>query len=194
MKRRAALEVLNRHLSESLVVCHFGPTRAEWFDVSDGRQTFFMHGGMGMASSIGLGMAMGFPHRQVWVLEGDGALALNLGSLLTTAQFQPTNLTHFVMSNKSYEAVGSQPVAGGNAPLTAMAKAAGLKAATRIGDLETLDGFMTEREASPGYAFVELDIEEGSATKSKMPWDPVESKYRFGRYLEESEGVPLFPQ
>lgn len=194
MQRRDALEILGSHQSDALVVCHFGPTRAEWFDVSKGRQTFFMHGGMGMASSIGLGLALALPNRQVWVFEGDGALALNLGCLLTTAQFQPSNLIHFVMANRSYEAVGGQPVAGGTAPLASIAEAARLRTVREIGNPADLDTFLAEQGKSGGYAFVELQIAGGSRTKSKMPWDPVESKYRFGRYLEESEGLNLFPQ
>ena len=50
-----------------------------------------MIGSMGLASSIGLGVALVQPHRRVLVLDGDGNLLMNLGALATIAAARPPN-------------------------------------------------------------------------------------------------------
>src|SRR5476649_1690133 len=79
---------------------------------------------MGMASSIGLGLAMARPDARVFVLDGDGSLLMNLGSLATIGLLQPPNLVLVVMDNEEYATTGGQktPTAHG-ADLAAAARA-----------------------------------------------------------------------
>lgn len=55
---------------------------------------------MGGASSIGLGIALARPDQGVMVLDGDGSLVMQLGTLLTIAKAAPKNLLHFVFNNR----------------------------------------------------------------------------------------------
>ena len=81
---------------------------------------------MGKASSLGLGLALGRPRLGVWVLDGDGSLVMNLGTLVTIAQQAPPNLLHVVLENGVYEWTGGQPLPGtGRTDLVSLAGAAG---------------------------------------------------------------------
>src|SRR5206468_7075445 len=83
-------------------------------------------GCMGSASTIGLGIALAQPRRRVIVVDGDGSLLMQLGSLVTIAGAAPRNLYHFVFENGVYETSGSQPLpAEGRFNLRQMAAAAG---------------------------------------------------------------------
>src|ERR1700704_3583590 len=83
-------------------------------------------GCMGSASTIGLGIALARPERKVVVVDGDGSLLMQLGSLVTIAGAAPANLFHFVFENGVYETSGSQPLpAEGRFDLVQMARGAG---------------------------------------------------------------------
>src|SRR5215469_14895638 len=83
-------------------------------------------GCMGSASTIALGIALARPERKVLIVDGDGSLLMQLGSLVTIAGAAPPNLFHFVFENGVYETSGSQPLpAEGRYDLTGMARAAG---------------------------------------------------------------------
>lgn len=83
-------------------------------------------GCMGSASTIGLGIALARPERRVIVVDADGSLLMQLGSLVTIAGAAPANLFHFVLENGVYETSGGQPLPGeGRFNLSAMARAAG---------------------------------------------------------------------
>src|SRR5215210_429037 len=83
-------------------------------------------GCMGSASTIGLGIALARPERKVIVVDGDGSLLMQLGSLVTMAGAAPANLVHVVFENGVYETSGSQPLpAEGRFDLAQMARAAG---------------------------------------------------------------------
>src|SRR5215218_2211703 len=85
-------------------------------------------GCMGKASSLGLGVALGAPDRQVLVLDGDGSLLMNLGSLVTIAAQAPKNLVHFVFDNSAYDTSGGQPTPGaGKVDFAGLAKSSGYR-------------------------------------------------------------------
>ena len=93
-----------------LCVTTQGGTTNEWLAVrpSDGNLQMKT---LGLGSSIGLGLALGVPHRKVVVFDGDGAVLMNLSGLVTVGWMQPRNLTHVVFDNKGYEASGGTPTA-----------------------------------------------------------------------------------
>src|SRR5215475_8133151 len=94
-------------------------------------------GFMGGASSLGLGLALARPERRVIVLDGDGSLLMQLGSLATVAGARPRNLVHLVFKNGVYHTSGAQEIPGGLAvDFAMMAKAAGYRAAYSITDFD----------------------------------------------------------
>ena len=115
---------------------------------------------MGSASSIGLGLAMARPDKKVMVLDGDGSLLMQLGSLVTVAAQSPANLYHFVFANGLHQSTGNQQLPGfGKFDWVALAKAAGYADALRIEAAEDLLERLPEIWATDGPVLIELIIE-----------------------------------
>src|SRR6059058_3812297 len=94
-------------------------------------------GFMGGASSLGLGIALARPERRVIVLDGDGSLLMQLGSLATVAGAAPRNFVHLVFKNGVYHTSGAQEIPGGlTVDFVTMARGAGYRAAFAIGELD----------------------------------------------------------
>src|SRR5512146_1949462 len=98
MKRDECFRVLARHVKEEIVVATYS-SAFDWLAIADRPLNYFSHGAMGLGSSHGLGLALGLPQRRVIVLDGDGSLLMNLGTLVTIAGARPKNLIHFVCQN-----------------------------------------------------------------------------------------------
>src|SRR6516164_8292981 len=99
MLRLAALEALYPRLAESVVVTIMGAVAAELQSLGHRPNFFYLQHAMGLASSMGLGIALARPELQVIVLDGDGSLLMNLGGLTTMARYRPPNLIHVVFDN-----------------------------------------------------------------------------------------------
>ena len=90
---------------------------------------------MGLATSYGLGLALAQPARRVVVVNGDGSMLMNLGSLVSIVDAGAANLTVLVVDNGVYEVTGAQPVPGaGRVDFAAMARASGFRAVHRFAD------------------------------------------------------------
>ena len=117
-------------------------------------------GAMGKASSVGLGLALAHPERKIIVLDGDGSLLMNLGTLVTIANKSPENLYHFVFENGVYAVTGGQPIPGSsNVSFQNMAKDAGYAVAYEIGDTEELATSVGRILSEKGPALVCLKVE-----------------------------------
>jgi sulfopyruvate decarboxylase subunit beta len=126
-------------------------------------------GCMGSASTIGLGIALAKPDRKVIVVDGDGSLLMQLGSLVTIAGAAPANFFHFVFENGVYETSGSQPLpAEGKFELARMAAAAGYADSVQFdeGDAFTsaLRGLLRQR--GPLFVSVRTEPEDGFLVRS----------------------------
>lgn len=114
-------------------------------------------GAMGKASSVGLGLALARPDKQVIVLDGEGSLLMNLGTLVTVAQMAPRNFIHFVLDNDVYRTSGGQPVPNaGMTSYTGFAQAAGYPAVHSFDDLEALRKDIAAVMNQTGPVFVVL--------------------------------------
>ena len=124
--------------------------------------------GMGKASSVGLGIALGRPDRRVIVLDGDGSLLMNLGSLVTVATQKPKNYYHFVFDNGVYAVTGGQPVPGANiVDYAKLALASGYPSAYTFSDVETLATELPRIMSASGPVLVSIK------TKTVLPKGPV---------------------
>src|SRR6476646_5388398 len=102
MNRREATQVVVDHAGDAAIVASLGHPAYDLFAAGDRPRNFYTWGSMGMASSIGLGIALAKPEVRVIVLDGDGSLLMNLGSLATIGLLQPLNLVVVVMDNGEY--------------------------------------------------------------------------------------------
>jgi hypothetical protein len=150
---------------------------------------------LGSGSSHGLGLAMALPHRKVAVLDGDGAVTMNVNGLLTVGRLRPKNLIHLVFDNKMYESSGSLPTATTyNADLVGFAAAAGIESAKRVSTVADFRSAVENAFKTDGPHFIVADVV--SAGKATAPaysrMDETEGKFRFIRFLEQTEGRPIY--
>jgi len=139
MKRLDALRAIYPQLEERVVVTIMGAVAAELQSLGHRPNFFYLQHAMGLASSMGFGIALCKPQRQVIVFDGDGSLLMNLGGLTTLARYRPRNLVHVVFDNESLLSVGGFPTATSTgSDLAAIAAAAGVP---RTETVSTLDAF-----------------------------------------------------
>ena len=156
MSRDGALDVLARRRSDQVVVSSMTATRP-WAERSPGDRNLLNLGFMGGASTYGLGVALARPDVPVWILDGDGSLLMQLGSLATIAQAAPANFLHVVLHNGVYETSGAQAIpAEGRLSFAGMAREAGYAHAFRFDDVEAFDAQIDEILAHEGPSLVEL--------------------------------------
>ena len=97
MARREAIEDIMKCIDDELIICNIGFPSRELYDIEDREENFYMIGSMGLASSIGLGLALAQPERDIVVIDGDGSLLMNMGSLVTVFANNPSNFTWIVI-------------------------------------------------------------------------------------------------
>src|SRR5919106_366518 len=97
------IESLVSAWKDELVVCALGRSADGWWSATRSSECYYVEGAMGFASSVGLGLALAIPEVNVWVLDSDGGLAMNLGGVLTEASLQPPNLLRIVLNNHGYQ-------------------------------------------------------------------------------------------
>ena len=133
-----ALKVVSEHRDEAVVVATM-TANFIWPQVSTNPGLDLMFSGaMGKASSIGLGLALARPDKQIIVLDGEGSLLMNLGTLVTIAEMSPRNLVHFILDNDVYRTSGGQPVPNvGKTSYTGFAEAAGYASVYSFDDLDS---------------------------------------------------------
>jgi sulfopyruvate decarboxylase subunit beta len=139
MKRSEALAAIYPQLREAVVVTIMGAVAAELQAIGHRPNFFYLQHAMGLASSLGLGIALARPEKQVVVFDGDGSVLMNLGGLTTLARYRPRNLVHVVFDNESLLSVGGFPTATSTgSDLAGIAAAAGVP---RTATVRTLDAF-----------------------------------------------------
>jgi sulfopyruvate decarboxylase subunit beta len=162
-----ALRVLRAARRDTdVVIAAMGAAR-EWVKLSDHPLDWiFVPSSMGQATSLGLGMALAQPDRRVIVLNGDGGMLMNLGSLVTITAQAPANLVTLLFDNGVYEVTGAQPTpstpagrAGGDAvDFAGLARASGFRSVYRLETLEAWTGRVAEVLEARGPTFAVLDV------------------------------------
>lgn len=162
MRRDECLRALARHVTEADVVLPVYSTAFDWIEIRPHPLNYLSHGAMGLASSHALGLALGRPDRRIIVLDGDGSLLMNLGSLVTIGNAAPPNLFHFVCENGTYEANGGHPIPGrGKIHFAGFARAAGYRSVHEFTDLEVFEQQVAAVLAETGPVFADLKIVSG---------------------------------
>ncbi len=154
-----AIKAIHDLRGDAVVVGTMTPNRY-WDLITDRRELDLpIFGAMGKASSLALGLTLARPDKNVLVLDGDGALLMNLGSLVTIAGRQPANLFHFVFDDGAYFTTGGQPVPGdGRHDFAAMAKGAGIEQSHSFDDLEDFVSDLPRLLSMRGPVFVALKV------------------------------------
>jgi sulfopyruvate decarboxylase subunit beta len=190
MKRRDAMEAVYGDLDHCVVVTIMGAVAAELQSIGHRPNFFYLQHAMGLASSMGLGIALARPELKVVVFDGDGSILMNLGGLTTLARYRPRNLVHVVFDNESLLSVGGFPTATSTgSDIAGMAAAAGIM---RTNTVHTLDDFrvafadaLATNDLTTLVAKVEAVGPSGYVTDLSL----LENRYQFQRYLREVRPV-----
>lgn len=179
MDRDLCLAALARHIDGEIVVSAYQAAFA-WLRIHPHALNCYSVGAMGLASSLGLGLAIGRPDKRIIVLDGDGSLLMNLGSLVSIAAAAPRNLLHFVCENGVYESNGKHPIPGrGRVDFGGLARAAGYRHCHEYANLESFDAEIGAVLREDGPVFVDLKIESGAAQS-------VDYEYIYSRQLRDT--------
>jgi thiamine pyrophosphate-dependent acetolactate synthase large subunit-like protein len=161
MTLRDALEIVAPHLRDQVCIHSNGYLSRAAFGVRDTDACFYMIGSMGLASSIGLGIALAQPERGVVVFEGDGNVLMNLGTLARVASAAPANFVQLCFDNRAHASTGAQPTISDQVRLDEMARAAGYRRVERVETAADLAREIPAVLAEPGPSFLLVRIELG---------------------------------
>jgi len=185
MYRADALRAVYRELEQRIVVTIMGAVAAELYALGHRPNFFYMEHSMGLASSMGLGIALAMPEHQVVVLDGDGSLLMNLGSLSTMARYRPGNLLHIVFDNESLLSTGGSPTATATGTdLAGIARAAGIPCVLAADTLESFATAVTDALASNTMTTIVSKVEAVAPASFHMDLPLLENRFQFKRALE----------
>lgn len=186
MLRIDALEAVYSDLDECVVVTIMGAVSAELQSLGHRPNFFYLLHAMGLASSMGLGIALSRPELKVVVFDGDGSVLMNLGSLTTMARYKPDNLVHVVFDNENLLSVGGFPTATATgSDIAAMAEGAGVP---KVVSVNSLDAFTQAfRSALGGNEMTTLvaKVEPIGPPVYLTDLQMLENRYQYQRYLRE---------
>jgi thiamine pyrophosphate-dependent acetolactate synthase large subunit-like protein len=187
MTQRAALEVLAAHRGNHVVITTMTAV-ALWPELSDGPLDFaYLPSTMGQGPTLGLGLALAQPDRGVVVINGEGSMLMNLGSLVTLAH-HPAAVYLLILDNGLYEVTGGQTTAGtGHADFAGLARAAGIRRVYSFDDLQTWRAGAAEALSGPGPVVVWLKVE--GRLGQKTPKAPHPMKEQIAN-LRQALGLP----
>lgn len=184
MRRAEAARIVTEAVGDRLLVSCNGMIGREVFTAEDRPSTFYMIGSMGLALSIGLGVAQCKPDKPVVVLDGDGNVLMGAGVLASAGASGCTNLHHIVLDNEAHGSTGDQRTISGQVALEAIAKASGYASAERVeaDDLAAaLPGFL----AKPGPAMLLVKVERGNMKGiARVSHTPQEITARFSQSIQ----------
>jgi len=194
MKRIDALKAIYASLEERIVVTIMGAVAAELQSLGHRPNFFYLQHAMGLASSMGLGIALSKPERQVIVFDGDGSILMNLGGLTTLARYRPRNLLHVIFDNESLLSVGGFPTATSTgSDITAMAAAAGIPRAVTVRTVEdfvaAFDEAIAAHELTTIVAKVDAKGPAGFVTDLAL----LENRFEFQRWLKKAGARTTHP-
>jgi sulfopyruvate decarboxylase subunit beta len=188
MRRLDALKSIYSSLEDRVVVTIMGAVAAELQSIGHRPNFFYLQHAMGLASSMGLGIALARPDTQVVVFDGDGSVLMNLGGLTTLARYRPRNLVHVIFDNESLLSVGGFPTATSTgSDLAAIAAAAGIPRTTTV---RTLDAFTTAFDdalAAGDLTTMVAKVEALGPSGYVTDLSLLENRFQFQRYLTASK-------
>jgi phosphonopyruvate decarboxylase len=161
MKRDECFRALARHLGSEIVLPVYS-SAFDWMEIAPRVLNYYAFGAMGLGSSCALGLALGQPNRRVIVLDGDGSLLMNLGTLVTIGAAAPKNLIHFLCRNGTYEANGGHPIPQPDVDFSGLAQAAGYAHCLEFSELGAFEAALPKLLRQDGPIFAVLHIVKGA--------------------------------
>ena len=185
MRRLEALETIYPRLKDQVVVTNMGAVAVELYSLGHRPNFFYLEHAMGLASSMGLGLALSLPRQRITVLDGDASVLMNLGTMSTMARYHPPNLTHLIFDNESLLSVGGFPSATSTGTdLAGVAKTSGVKHVARADTLEELDDAFTNAASRDALSVIVSKVEAVGPPSFVMDIGLLENRFEFERHLK----------
>ncbi|MGI9667506.1 MAG: phosphonopyruvate decarboxylase [Acidimicrobiia bacterium] len=190
-REEAVVTVAEAIAEESVVVSTTGKTSRELYEYrvmsgSDGAQDFLTVGGMGHASQIALGIDLA-SDRDVWVLDGDGAVLMHMGSLPVIGQYASARFKHVVFNNGVHDSVGGQPTPLETASIPEIAKSSGYRSVQSVTTRDELTAALADLKTTTGPALLEVMVRPGARADLGRPaTTPDENKRSLMTHLSDN--------
>ena len=178
MIRREAISIVAKKIKRNVIVSANGYISRDLYEVCDKPSNFYMIGSMGLASSIGLGIALKKPKKRVYVFDGDGNLLMNLGTIVTIGSLQPRNLVHIVFDNSSHESTWGQPTSSKFINIDRLAKDANYKIFKTNSKKKLLEILEMVKKIT-GPILILIKVKNSDLVSSRIKLTPSDIKNRF---------------
>lgn len=192
LKREDAIQIVLSHTSENdAVISTTGKISREVYEQRDmhkkgHEKDFLTVGSMGHASMIALQIAKQKPERNIWCLDGDGAMLMHTGALALIGACKPENFRHILLNNNAHESVGGLPTVSTSVDFPALARACGYKATFKVQDEESLQQVLINLKNDKGPVLIEIDVSNTSRNDLGRPkTSPIQNKLEFMNYLND---------
>ncbi|MGA7489400.1 MAG: thiamine pyrophosphate-dependent enzyme [Xanthobacteraceae bacterium] len=174
-----------------LVVTALGNASYLWAAINHRPENFYVEDAMGLALSLAVGLALAQPGRRVVAVEGDGALLMHMGALVTLGAAAPKNLTVLLVQNGVHAASGGQALTNATLDLAQLASSAGVGHAENIMALGDFAPTLRTAFSSDGpHVFVLPTEPDIAVVRPPIAFDPVLTKHNFMNAIGAPRYVP----
>src|SRR5207248_9555091 len=184
-QRLERLLAIHADLEDCIVVTTMGAVAAELHSLGHRPNFFYLQHAMGLASSMGLGLALCLPEQRVVVFDGDGSVLMNLGTFSTLARYKPANLVHVIFDNESLLSVGGFPTATATGTdLEAVARGSGVRNARTVHSIEDFQNAFAEALKCDELACIVAKVEATGPKTYVNELALIENRFEFRRYIQ----------
>ena len=186
MKGTEAFEEIIPLLTDEPAIHANGYICRESFNIKDREENFYMIGSMGLASSIGLGVAINRPDQKTIIIDGDGNVLMSMGTLAMIAAAAPKNLLHVVIDNEAYESTGNQRSLSNSVSLEKVARSAGYLQTKKVTNKNHIREAFQELMGKDGPSFLLIKVESSfDKSTGRVHHTPEEITARFMKSLNQ---------
>jgi phosphonopyruvate decarboxylase len=190
MSREEAISgIIDQLTLDDVVISTTGKASRELYDLRNrsdkmNKGDFLMVGSMGHASSIALGVALQESERNIYCIDGDGALIMHMGALSTIGKYSTPNFRHILLNNFSHESVGGQESSSDVINYSQLSTAVSYKNYFKISKKSEFKGVFGKFQSTPGPSFLEIIVDKGSkADLSRPDFTPSDNKKTIMEFL-----------
>jgi thiamine pyrophosphate-dependent acetolactate synthase large subunit-like protein len=186
MKGTEAFEEIIPLLTDEIAIHANGYICRESFNIKDRENNFYMIGSMGLASSIGLGVAVSHPDQKTIIIDGDGNVLMSMGTLAMIAAAAPKNLIHIVIDNEAYESTGIQRSLSRSVSLEKVAQSAGYLQTKKVTNKNQIKDAFQELMGKDGPSFLLVKVEPSfDKSTGRVHHTPEEITLRFMKSIKK---------
>jgi thiamine pyrophosphate-dependent acetolactate synthase large subunit-like protein len=182
MNRKKAIQIVAKIINDQPIISANGFISRELFNTYEKKSNFYMLGSMGLASSIGLGVALRNPKKTVYVFDGDGNILMNMGSMTTIGTIKPKNLVHIIFDNSIHESTGGQPTNSKKIDLGKIAQCVNYKTFVARDEKE-LEKIMKNIKFGKGPILLKIKISKTTKIEKRISIEPTEIRSRFQKSI-----------